>query len=247
MIIQDTMEGIRYLYSGQKLFFQDRSLWKYALLPILFMIGIYLGFIAVTFFWIYPVLKKTVSSLTERYLMSFPIAPSVIGFFVTMTVLLIIWLSLGILYQCFAAFTFDSLSEAFEEKYFNYKGEEGHNSIPMIVDGIYLSSRNALFYAGLLLLSMCLPGLGHIVCMIFLGYLTGISSIQACAVNHGIRSKQILEDSSRHFTLLSVAGVIPVLFGLLPIAQFLLAPGFIVGGCLIYNEKVLGNKITIST
>ena len=242
-LLKDIKDGIRYLYMGQCLFFRDRSLWKYALLPLLFLAFIYIGFIIVTAIWIYPAFVSFFTRCANKYIPILSSFPSVAALIMAIWVFLLIWTTVGVLYQCFAAFTFDSLSEAFEEKYFNYSGDGTANTAGMFTDGILLSSRNCVFYLGLVLLSLAVPGLGHAACIILLGYLTGIANLQACASNHGVRSRQILRDSSSHFTTVSVAGIIAVLLDGLPFVSFLFAPGFVLAGCLLYNDKVLGQSI----
>lgn len=246
-LIREIREGFEYVYMGQVFFFRDRSLWKYALIPLLFVAGIYCAVIVASILWLYPGMVALFDRLASTCFPILSSMESIVGVITAALVFFLIWTTVGVMYQCFAAFTFDALVEAFEEKYFHYSGNGVNNTPDMIVDGILLSSRNAVFYMGLLLLSMVVPAAGHVVCIILLGYLTGISNLQASAANHGFKRKKILYDSSQNYIPVTISGVLMVLLESLPLVSFVFAPGFVIAGTLIYNDKVLSNRLTIST
>ena len=102
---------------------------------------------------------------------------------------------------------------------------------------LILSCRNAVL--GLVLLGLSLLSfLGMIICSLLIGYLLGMSYVQACAVNHGIRRAELQAVSRKHFLTITVFGVCSFAADIFPLASFILSPGYIIGGCHLFWEKL---------
>lgn len=237
-ILYDLKDGILYLYAGQKLFFREKWLWKFALLPLLMIAMVYAGLILAAYFLIYPEFLNLFSALGERFDFARYFPPWFCGLFLTILFCIVIFFTIEILYQCFSAFIFDSMIECFEARWFHFSSNfDRKKQLELFRDGLRLSTRNALLSILFLVIQPLVPIIGPVIGFLMLGYLFGIAGIQGCAANHGIRSREFLKEASRNFLLITAFGCTASLLLLLPFATFFLSPGFVLSGCLIYNEK----------
>ena len=236
--VKECRDGIYYFLIGQSTFFRKRGLWKYAWLSLFLMFLVYVSiWVAGTVYllpWLTALLQGISHTAAGKILLCFS-KPLFWGAF-----LLLIWTTQSILYQCFGSFIFDELSDYYEKTAYGYtccvspqqKRKAG-------TDSFLLSCKNACLSMGLLLLSLVSFGWAVIICMPLIGYMLGISYFQACAVNHGIRVKTLLPAANKHFLTISVFGVCSALVQSFPFSAFLLTPGFIIGGCHFFWDKLV--------
>ena len=183
--------GVYYFIVGQTRFFCERDLWKYAMLPLFFMVLFYLIFLGGTLMFICPriagFLAEGGRGLTGEHL------PSLILHLFYGLAIFVIWATQNMLYQCFGAFIFDALSDCYEKRTFGYVYRHSlRRKCRANCESLLLSARNAVFGLGLLVLSILSFGVGAIICTLLTGYLLGVSYIQACAVNHGMGSVRFI-------------------------------------------------------
>lgn len=234
---KELQDGIYYFLIGQRSFFRERDLWKYALLPLLFMFLFYSVLIGGFFIFLYPHLASYLAGCDQTFLGK-SLAHISRGLCCVIC-LLVVWATQSLLYQCFGAFIFDALSEYYEEKKYDYTCEcspQQRNRAAW--ESFGLSFRNFLIGAVLMLLSILSFGVGWIIYALLSGYLLGLSYFQACAVNHGIRVKALLSISHKHFLTITIFGTCTFLVQMLPFSAFLLTPGFFVGGCQFFRDNI---------
>ena len=243
-ILQEIKDGIRFFCSGQRIFFQDTSLWRYALLPLLLIGIIYLLVSIFVFGYIFPKMQTFFDNFFDNYQSVLHLSPYIVMIISGIVIALTIFFTISMLYQCFSSFTFDALSEFYEQKYYNFSNTLSKKELfALMVDGIIFSTRNFIISLAVIILPFIIPLLGHIVSILILGYLFAISCIQAAANNHGFNSEAIKTASANNSLSMTVFGTMAVLVLLpMPYLVFLISPGFIIGGCQMYNEKILLQK-----
>lgn len=237
--VKEFRDGIYYFLIGQRTFFRKRDLWKYAWLPLFLMLLVYVALLVAGAVYLLPWLTAFLQGLggstaAGKILLYFS-KPLFWG-----TFFLLIWATQSILYQCFGSFIFDELSEYYEKTAYGYTDcGSPQQKRKAGADSFFLSCKNAFWSFGLLLLSIVSFGWAAVICMPLIGYMLGISYFQACAVNHGIRVKTLLPAANNHFLTISVFGVCSALVQSFPFSAFLLTPGFIIGGCHFFWDKLV--------
>lgn len=231
-------DGIGYFLIGQSRFFGGRDLWKYALLPLLFMVLFYL--------LVFAGMMWLLSALTAGMESNSPLGQSLpqmsVYLFFAVCVLLV-WGTQNALYQCFGAFIFDALSEYYEKKEYGYTCScPSRQRRAAEWDSCLLSCRNFIMGLGLMLVLFISFGAVSLISTPLMGYLQGVSCFQACAVNHGMRIHILQPRMHKHFLTITVFGTCTFLAQMIPFLSFVLTPGFFVGGCHLFREKILSES-----
>lgn len=230
-------DGIGYFLIGQSRFFSGRDLWKYALLPLFFMALFYLLVFA-GMVWLLTALTEGMENTSFGQSLSHL---SVYLFFGVCV--LLVWGTQNALYQCFGAFIFDALSEYYEKKEYGYTCScPARQRRAAEWDSCLLSCRNFILGLGLMLVLFVSFGAVSLICTPLMGYLQGVSCFQACAVNHGMRLDTLRPRLHRHFLTITVFGTCTFLAQMIPFLSFVLTPGFFVGGCHLFRDKILSES-----
>lgn len=244
----DLTRGVHYLIEGIRLFYTDRSLWKYALIPMAMTLLVYLFFMRIL--WWYGSLL--LGWLREMVLV-LPSWAAFAGDFFTGTVMLIFILvaalvimgTAGSLYEIFGGLFFDSMVERFERKHF------GYHAVPPAKKDLFCFWRDSLCWGTgtllliplMLLTALLIPFFGKVLLVIVLGYRVGISSLFCAAFCHRQDVRKLRRDigSRQKFMVILGFGVMLYLLTLIPFLSIIVLPGAVLGGSLLYNKELKGD------
>lgn len=240
-MFRDLYDGAIASIDGIRVFYAQRSLWKYAILPMMLMLILYVGV-----FWL---MIACVMPWVEYKLTSFYTLPEflswlqiVIKFLIGTTfvigVIIVFLMTLTTVYEIFGGLFFDSLIEKFEQKNFTQPpavvswGKTLWGNLDSIVYGI----NTVIIFVIVFFLSLFLPFFGQVILLIVMGYRCGVSYLFMSSIIHGERRKKIMKDfHSKRMVLLGFGLVTYGLF-LIPFGAIIFLPGIIIGANILYNK-----------
>lgn len=232
--------GIQCVFAGIKIFYSDRQLWKYSLLPLSAVIICYLllGYGAVRLCGIWTEYLKSVLQELPGFLQWLSsLLGGVSALAVTGIFLLVIIFTVGTLYELFGGSFFDYMINHWER-------EHNHACLPenswqfelrSLVGMIFYSLGTLIWMLITLLLGLLLPVIGPLIGIIIISIRLGFSYLAPSGFRHGWTKKEIHLLTARHRgALLGYGLVIYVLF-MVPLAVLLVLPGIIIGGNILFN------------
>ena len=230
--LDDLTYGAECALRGIRVFFTRPRLWPYALPPLLVVLVLYAGILAVLIFWAAPGLREWAAGLSFPEWLSWlqTALDWCLSLFFWIVVPFVLFYFIGTFYEMFGNMLFDILVDAFEkEAYPEHPGaEQSYGRVLRLTSGyILLTIVSYLVY----FLLFWIPVVGFL----FRGAICGRSYLHDSAVRQGFRVSVLRKQVAKN--RLSVLG-----FGI--VARYMeaipfLIPGLVIGGSILYHTKIL--------
>ena len=234
-IIGDYLEGFCALFSGCEIFFRDRSLWKYALLPMCLMTAAYALAVGLVVY-----LSALLAVRLEAWIAALPRWISwIAGFAAGSTVVIAFLLALVIavftmsaVYEIFGGPFFDRLILNYEKKYrgTDLAEPDWKNTLLFLRESVCHSITTFLGMIFWILTGLLLPLAGPVLLFLFMSYRLGVTCVMPTGFLRGMGLKEQRTLLSRNRMRLLGFGSAAYLVQLIPLAPVLLLPGLILGG-----------------
>jgi len=233
--LSDYLDGVCTFFSGCERFFRDRSLWKYALLPMLIMTAAYALAVGIVVY-----LSTLLAARLEAWITALPRWINwIAGFAAGSTVIIAFLLALVI-----AVFTMSAVYEIFGGPFFDrliLHYEKKHNGIDLVEpdwkhtllflrESVCYSVTTFLWMIFWILTGLVLPLAGPVMLFLFMSYRLGVACVMPTGFLYGLGLKKQRTLFSRHRMRLLGFGSAAYLVQLIPLAPVLLLPGLILGG-----------------
>lgn len=235
IFISDYLEGFCMFFSGCAIFFRDRSLWKYALLPMLLMTAAYVSAIGLVVY-----LSALLAAKLEAWIAALPRWISwIAGFAAGSTVVIAFLLALVVAvftmsaaYEIFGGPFFDRLILRYEKKYrkTDLAEPDWKQTLCFLRESVCYSVTTFLWMIFWMLTGLVLPLAGPVMLFLFMSYRLGVACVMPTGFLCGMRLKEQRTLLSRHRMRLLGFGSAAYLVQLIPLAPVLLLPGLILGG-----------------
>ena len=240
--MSEFLKGTSYVFEGIRFFYRTPALWKYSLIPFLFLLIFYLILFYAVYRFAVPYILDFLPEPQDcavwlRWLI-YPLR-WLTAFSCYAATLLISLLTLSTGYELAGALFFDAMVVRIER----IRYQRTVCSLPFrknLEDAFH----SALFSAGTLViallflpLSVLLPGAGVLLMALFIGYRQALSCLFASGFNRGLTLREIRRRAGTRKMLVLGFGVSVYLLFLIPFAAVFLIPGFAVSGTLLYNGE----------
>ena len=237
------LRGSRYVFSGCRAFYGDKKAWKYAVLPLAVMTGVY-----VFLFWAVlhfsrlgaEALNQSLAGLPEwlRWLTSLVSGlSSVLG---VLFALLVMGTTVSTLYEMFGGLFFDPLIEYYERKQFGVspcRRSFGCN-LKYCFDSLFFGIRTAFLFIFLFVLSLIFPFAGQIVLALSMGYCAGLAYMLTPANIRGLTLADMRARVGGRRSCILGFGLTAYLLLLIPFFTLILLPGLVLGGAELLNREL---------
>ena len=242
-MLKDFVYGVKIFLRGVFSFYGDKSLWRYAALPL------FCTFIAcaVLFYGAYiagssmAVVVRDWSAGLPDYLSFLSAILGGAVFIISLLLSVVIAISaLGVIYECFGGVFFDALIEKFAEKYYGKTTviRDMKFNISFMFASLWYGVKTLLISLPLLLLAVIFPIIGKIVLITVMGYRFGICYPVAAGFCQGRSFKESMAMLASKKAVVSGFGVTAyILLMLIPFAVIFLLPGIVLGGVILFQEK----------
>ncbi len=243
--VRELFQGAALTFEGIKLFYLDKSLWKYAVAPLLPVLVVYLflGYAAVWAVRVFSAYMSDLCAELPKVLQLLATAASGASCLIVFLIfLLIVIICTSTLYELFGGLFFDALLERFAGNLCPEKLQKSswHFNVQAIVDSIFYSSGTLLLIIGCFILSMILPVIGHIIGIVIISYRFGVSYLAMTGFHCAGTLRQTRQMARSRYMLVMGYGASIYLIYLFPLAVLFMLPGIILGGVLVY--KSITNK-----
>lgn len=229
----DFMYGANCVLRGIRVFYSRPRLWPYALPPLLLVLLVYAGILAICFFLVVPWLRDWLAGVDIPGWLSWVKAVlnwSVSAFFWVGIPVLLLFL-LGPLYEMFGNMLFDILVDAFEkEAYPEHPGiGHTHGRVVRLVTGyILLTVASYLLY---FVLFCWIPVVKYVV----RGAICGRSYLHDSAIRQDLPVSVLRRQVSKNRWAVFGFGIIACFAEMVPF----LIPGLVIGGSILYHTRIL--------
>ncbi|GEM_PF-1909209 len=233
-------KGMKYPLRGIRLFYSDRSLWRYCLIPfgIILLVYIPLTWGSIQFSaWVSARIAESVPSFPDSFARLIECLIFISGVLLLITLLAF---SVTTLYEIFGGLFFDKLIEEVERKYDlkTSASVSANRNLVMIWDGLVFGVKMFFLTVFLSLAGLLLPLIGEVVIFFILSWYFGISYITLTGYSHGMRWKQQRLMAKKHKMLILGYGLCAYLFSMIPFLFLFIMPGIIIGGTLLFNQEL---------
>lgn len=233
-------KGLNCFFTGLTRFYSDRSLIKYAVFPLLLMLGSTLLFLILAVMltsYQTAKLEQWISALPSFISWAAPVlsAGAIIAAAVITFVIAI--LAATTVYEAFSGPFFDTLIKNYERKYHNLVLPD----IPLkrglcfLLQALLYNINTLLLSLILLLPSLLIPFLGPLVLCLIAGYRVGITYMLPSGFLHNRSIKEQLVSAQGKKACVLGFGITVYLLFLLPFLSLLLLPGVILGGTELFH------------
>lgn len=240
--MNDFAEGTGAAFRGIAAFYRDRSLLRYALLPLAVTAAVYLllGWGA---HWagrhVADILADFCAALPEylRWL------AGVVRFTVMLTTALlfgmVIAVTVSTLYELFGWLFFDRMITEFERKHFGRTlPEKGVAfTLQFLRDSCFYGLGTLFCLVLTALAGLFLPFLGQLAAIALVGFRLGVTYLAAAGYNDRKTLSEIRFRTAQHRMATAGFGITAYLLTLIPFALIFLLPGLVLGGVLLYRSS----------
>ena len=233
--VGDYSDGFCTLFAGCEIFFRDKSLWRYALLPMCLMTAAYALAIGLVMY-----LSSLLAARLEAWIAALPRWISwIAGFAAGSTVVIAFLLALVIavftmsaVYEIFGGPFFDRLILHYERKYrgTGLAEPDWKNTLLFLRESVCYSVSTFLGMIFWILAGLFLPAIGPVMLFLFMSFRLGAAFVMPTGFLFGMDLKKQRTLFSRHRMRLLGFGSAAYLVQLIPLAPVLLLPGLILGG-----------------
>ncbi|MCQ2380316.1 MAG: EI24 domain-containing protein [Victivallaceae bacterium] len=240
--IADFLRGAAYVKSGCAEFYGDKGCWKFAILPMVMVLAVYIAMFLLLLY-----LPDRIAPSVDAWIAELPKWLSWIG-----TLFKVLWYAAGTvvfvivlgtmtsaLYETFGGLFFDPMVERHERRLLGTMPNNSFVRMTKICLGSMFFALGTLWYMLLLmLLWLFLPVVGQIVLVVCLGYRTGISYLISPASVRGITVGRLRETAADNRAAVLGFGVCSYLLFLIPFATLIVLPGVVLGGAQLFDKEL---------
>ncbi len=243
----DFFNGLLYVFRGLRFFYRTPALWKYSLVPFLFLLLFYLLLFYLAYRFAVPYLVNLLPN--PEHLPGILRVPLVLlralaAFSCCIAVLLISLATLTTGYELAGSLFFDAMTVRIERLRYH------HEALPLpFRKNLACAFQSASFSIGTLCLSLLLlpaalliPVIGVLPMLLVVGYRQALTCLFSSGFSHGLSLPEIRERAGKRKMLMTGFGVTIYLLYLIPFAGIVLLPGFTAAGALLYNEEFAGES-----
>ncbi len=237
------LRGMRYVLTGIGDFYKRPYLWRFAVLPMTLVLGLYLAVFLLAVQWS--------NVFAEQLLLLFGNLPgwlmwlnsAVKPVIISCGVLLTIIFTLSTLcpfYEILGGVFFDVLVERFEKKEYGYDSPRRRmiSEISFLWESFVFNSGTLGLFLFLFCVSFFFPVAGQFLLIAVPGYRFGLTYMLNVCSNHGIRIAELKQRAGKNFIVVSGFGVAIYILSLIPFALLFILPGVILGGTRLFNAEL---------
>ena len=242
-MFESFISGAACVFRGTAEFYSDRSLWRYAVFPVILLLVLYLVLGACI-----VIGAQKVSASVEQYILKLPawcallsqIAPGFFSvvFLIAGTVFFLTVLSS--LYEVCGSFFFDRLVESYELK--RYGIEPVKSSLSSLAVFVANSASYCLKTCVLLcvlsVIALLFPLSGELILLLVMGKRIGISYSAAAWFSRGYTFKECCRIAETNRSAVWGYGIMTYIILLVPAAMIFLLPGAVVGAVILRHEQI---------
>ncbi len=241
--------GMKTPFEGVKILFSKAKYLKYAWVSALLNAVLYAFILYLLFYHVFPWVNSWFPAHTASGWLSFLYhsIEYIIKTIISLTFLVISVILFNTVFFALSAPYLDGLSLAVEKDYFGFT--PGLSGVSGFAKACYVSIKNGIrlniltiFWAVILFpLNFIIPVVGFLPGMLVGSYFLGLSFIIFSA-EHRLLGKKELKDrlSGNRLGVLGL-GLMMYLILFIPFSAIFFIPGAVIGGALLYNEKIEGS------
>lgn len=242
-MFKDFYYGTSCVLRGVSAFYSERRLWRYAVLPMLFVLGFYLLVVVLAVLGA----EKTVQQLDSFFRMlpewlrwTVEIAP---GFFIFLFLVLagvFAVTTCSAVYEIAGALFFDRMVEVYEEqKYARTPVRRTFSSgAGFLLSSALYSIGTVVLFLLLSFLTIFLPVAGQLIILLCMGARFGVSYCAAAWFSGGYSFAECRKIAAANRMIVFGYGVMTAVIMLFPLLFVFFLPGVILGAVIIRNEKI---------
>jgi len=249
VFLRNYLDGVSAFFSASAVFFRDRSLWKYALLPMLLMAAVYISGVMLVLY-----LSARLAARLETWIAALPrwiswIAGFAAGGLVVIAFLLAVVVAVftvSAVYGIVGSPFFDRLILQYEEKYHGEKlSEPGlKKTLIFMRDTAVYSLSTLLGMLFWMAAGLFVPAAGPLLLFVFLSVRLGAAFVMPSGFLRDMGLRQQKRLLSNHTMRLLGFGSVAYLVQLIPAAPVLLFPGLVLGGSELLHRIGKGEEET---
>jgi len=241
--ISDLLRGSGYVFSGCRAFYGDRRAWKYAVLPLAVMTGVYVLLFRVILHFSRrgaEALNQELAGLPAQLQWLTSFVSGLSSFLGLLFALLVMGTTVSTLYEMFGGFFFDPLIEYHRRKRYGLPpcGQSLRRGLKYCLDSLLFGIRTSLLFLFLFVLSLFFPVAGQLVLAGVMGYCAGIAYMLTPANLSGLTLADMRARIGGRRSVVLGFGLTAYLLLLIPFATLFLLPGLVLGGADLADREL---------
>jgi len=242
--IDDLVYGAECVFRGLRIFYTHPRLWPYAAPPLVCVMLLYAGILALIHFKAAPALGSWLAGIEFPAWLTWLQTALETGLtaFLWIASALILLICLGSIYEMLGGILFDYLLEAFEKKAFpdNPGGGQTIRETVSLTCGMALFAVvSALKMLVLLFVSFLIPVVGPLVFFLYSGGVYGVSYLSGSAIRQSAGIRVLKRQVGRNRLAVLGFGCTANLLLMIPFFILILMPGLVIGGSILYHCKLM--------
>lgn len=149
-------------------------------------------------------------------------------------------ITLSAFYQVTGGLFFDALAGYYEERRFGTPPRRAGfaANLRYAFDSLCFGTAVTGIFLLLLVIGIFLPVAGQLIMIAVMGYFTGESCMIASGFNNGVAVSGVRKKAKARMAMTMGFGVTAYLLLMIPFAAVFLLPGFVMGGCEMFNLEI---------
>ena len=239
---QSFIYGLNCPFCGAEIFCRNRNLWKYALIPFLIMLVLYLAFI----FLAVPWGRDHCVAAVESWCVDFPGWLQWLAALLKITTLCFVYLLAAALLILLAGPVYELIGGPFFDRmiavYHNNESGTAIRQTPVRLNLIFLWE-TLIYGAGTVIsliigtvLFFALPVIGPLLAVVLISYRLGVNYLAFSGLQHGKTLKMTRQIAGKYWPATLGYGIVVFLIFTIPFAGVFMLPGIITGGAVLFNK-----------
>ena len=245
MMLNHFQKGIRYCTGGIEIFFRTPELWKYAVIPSLIMLAVYMLSVLLIWHgsgWAVQYLENRISSLPSWISWSAEIIGFITRILILILSIVLMLFTVSSVYELLAGPFFDRLIKLFYQKYHSkiYPDPDWMTSLRYLQDSLCCGITTLLWLIPSGLAALLIPVAGPALLFAAASYRLGITLILPSGFICGYRMNR--QQQCLKYKRMTVAGFGTAAYCImvfLPVLSLFLLPGIILGGAKLFADEAL--------
>lgn len=243
-LIDDLIYGADCVFRGLRIFYTRPRLWPYALPPLVCVMLLYAGILALIHFQAAPALEGWLTGVRFPSWLSWLQTALETGLTAILWIAsaLILLICLGSIYEMFGGILFDYLLEAFEKKAYPDRpggGQTIRETVTLTMGMALFAVVSAVKMLILLLLSCLIPVVGPLAFFLYSGSVYGVSYLSGSAIRQSAGIDVLKRQVARNRLAVLGFGCTANILLMIPFFILVLMPGLVIGGSILYHGKLM--------
>lgn len=231
---------------GIAAFYQQTSLWKYSLVPLAIVLGLY-----ALIFWSGTCLNAYLAELIRQWVQQWPdslhffawIFRQAAAFALFALLITFMALAIGPLYEIFGGVFFDRLIEKFTRRQFQNQLAQTSLKFDLLAlkDSIIYNLITFFWMIAAFFALGALPVIGPVIAAFIIGYRLGVSYLALVGFRHRMSMPQLRWLARRHAAAVTGFGIMIYLLFSIPLTGIIFMPGIITGSVLLFYRLQLND------